>query len=439
VGLGLVLVGVAAALPSPEIQVFVLGVPLLGVLAAWWASYASKSEPTVTPTMFTAALSAKFVGAVARFAILELVYKVGDAVRYHGAGVENYRRVRAFDFSFVQAGDLGTEFLENVVAFVYAITGPSLVAGFLVFTSLSFIGTWCFYRAHRVAFPDGNYRLYFILLFFLPTMVFWPSSLGKDALMVFGLGLGTLGLAKLLRRPTWGGGAQFLAGSWVAFMVRPVIGIILFGGAVTALIIHPGRRVDRYSYPLKVLVATPLLVIGLVVGLRTAFAYERIEFSVGGVVQSHQGLQETLSEGGSEFQPPSLTAPGEAVNAAITVMFRPYPWEVTNVQAAIAGVEGLVFLSLVVLRLKSGIRAVRVRWRGGMIVAVVLVALGILAALSSFANFGLLVRQRSQLLPFLFLLLTAAPPVLRRRRARSRHRVRVRPEPELELEPAPAL
>ena len=72
---------------------------------------------------------------------------------------------------------MGTGFMRMVTGVVYVVTGPSLVGGFLVFSVLGFWGIYFVYRAF-VALPcrEGNDWLYGLLMFLLPSMLFWPSG-----------------------------------------------------------------------------------------------------------------------------------------------------------------------------------------------------------------------------------------------------------------------
>ena len=44
-------------------------------------------------------------------------------------------------------------------------------------------------------YPNGE-RKFFFLILFAPSMVYWPSSIGKEAVVIFGVGLTTYGLAR---------------------------------------------------------------------------------------------------------------------------------------------------------------------------------------------------------------------------------------------------
>ena len=60
----------------------------------------------------------------------------------------------------------------------------------------------CFYRAFVTALPDADHHRYALLIFLWPTLVFWPSSIGKDCWLLFTLGIASLGAARVLvRRP----------------------------------------------------------------------------------------------------------------------------------------------------------------------------------------------------------------------------------------------
>ena len=416
IGAALVGVGVGLALLPWEIQVTGLILVATVVAAIWLIPRAVQREPTVSIELLALALAAKIIGGLARFGVLQVVYGgIGDAVGYHSAGVTYAPMVRMLDFSFISFETLGTPIVGYVTAFLYAVITPSMSAAFLTFSLLSFIGTWCFYRAHRISFPDGNHRLYFILLFFLPTLVYWPSALGKDALVIFGLGVATLGLARIFQRPTPGAFAQLILGTASVLVVREAVALILTFGVVAGLLIRPGPTRSPFARPLAWLLIGPLLVLGLVFAFRVTAQQLNIEQDVASVFQKYETTRENLQKGGSSFQQPAITSPAGLVVAAGGVLFRPFPWELGSGLGAIAGLEGLVLLGLLVTKLPAAVRGLRV-WRGGMIVTALIVSILLIATLSAFTNFGLLARQRSQAFPFVLMVFTAAPAIRRGRR-----------------------
>lgn len=412
----MVLVGAFLGMASYELQLGLVILVAISVLAAYFIPRAVAKEPSVTATLLGVALAVKLLGAVTRYVMLVSVFEGGDAVSYHQAGEANYQLARSFDFGFIGDPFFGTYFVEDVTAFIYAVTGPSMLGAFLVFSVLSFIGTWLFYRAHRLSFPNGDARLYFLLLFFLPTMAFWPSSLGKDALVVFGLGVATWGLARFLQRLSIGSLVQMTAGALFTFGVRPAVGVMFLAGAGVAFLLHPGAVRSPLSRPLSWVFVAPIMVAGLVLATSLALRYEKLDADLGSVIEEYVATRERLlAEGGAVIEGPAPTTPAGFGQAVITVLFRPFPWELSTPLAAAAGLESVVTLAIVMLRLPSGWRAIRSRWRGGMVVCALIMSIALIVPLTAVANFGLLVRQRAQLLPFLFLVLTAIPKPSARR------------------------
>jgi len=83
---------------------------------------------------------------------------------------------------------------------VMAIVGTNQIATFLVFSWLSFLGTILFYRAFTLTFagaPAGH-RRYALMLFFMPSVIFWTADVSKEAIMMLSLGLTAYGIAKVL-------------------------------------------------------------------------------------------------------------------------------------------------------------------------------------------------------------------------------------------------
>jgi hypothetical protein len=417
VGVGVLLVGAFIGI-VPYNHQLALAI-LLGIVvgATYWVPRAAAKDGDVSTLLLSSALAVKVLGALTRYVMMQVVFGGGDAIAYHREGLAHYEMVRSFEFGFVEPPYFGTVFVEDVTAFLYAVTGPTMLGAFLIFSLLSFIGTWLFYRAARLSFPGGDGKLYFLLLFFLPTMAFWPSSLGKDALVVFGLGVATWGLAKLLQRISMGSALQMFAGIAVTFGVRPAVGVMFVAGAAVAFLLHPGRLRSPLSRPLSWVFLGPFIAAVLVVATAQALQYEKLEADVTSVVEEYVATRERLiGEGGSVIEGPVPATPVGFGQAVLTVLFRPFPWELSDPLAAAAGLESLVILAIFLSRLKPGWRALKHRWRGGIVVCALIMVIALIAPLTAAANFGLLVRQRAQLLPFLFLILTAVPrPALRRR------------------------
>jgi hypothetical protein len=113
--------------------------------------------------------------------------------------------------------------------------------------------------------------------------------------------------------------------------------------------------------------------------------------------------------GGSQFVPSILRSPTQAPNAIITVMFRPLPYEAHNFQALAASLENSFLLIYAFIRIPWGFAALRSMRRQPYVAMALVYTAMFIVAFSSFSNFGNLVRQRVQVLPF-FIALLCIPP-----------------------------
>ena len=90
-----------------------------------------------------------------------------------------------------------TNFLRWFTGVVYYLFGTDMIAGFIVFGLIAFVGSYLWYRATVEAVPFLDRRLYFLIVMFVPSILFWPSSIGKEALMQFAIGSAALGTAHI--------------------------------------------------------------------------------------------------------------------------------------------------------------------------------------------------------------------------------------------------
>ena len=92
-----------------------------------------------------------------------------------------------------------SNFVRWFTGVVYYLFGRDVTTGFIVFGILAFAGSYLWYRAGCIAVPFLNRKLFMALMMFAPSLAFWPSAIGKEALMQFGLGSMALGTAHIFR------------------------------------------------------------------------------------------------------------------------------------------------------------------------------------------------------------------------------------------------
>ncbi len=385
-------------------------VPILAYVAYRIAQrFAQRDDDPEVGQIVYAAFWAKMIGALVRAAVVAWQYKgVSDGTEYHQFGKVFAPMFRSFDFS--QAGPWsGTDFMKNFTGVVYSFTGASQVSGAVVMSFLSFLGAVLFWRAFKIAVPTGAVRRYALLVLFLPSMLYWPSSLGKEGWAIFCLGLGSYGVAKVLTGGIGSGAVLVAAGLWGATMLRPHVAITMFVGiALAGLVGKPRGDVGKSSL-LRILLFGVLLVVGGYLSTSTAAFFGVPALNQETVNEQLANAEGRTQEAGSVFTPYSMSNPANTPFAFVTVLFRPFPVEASSAVALVSSLEG-VFLLVLTWKSRSRLRALFRSMRRHPYIAYCLgVMVTLIYAFSAFSNFGILSRQRTQALPF-FLALLCGPP-----------------------------
>lgn len=419
VGTGIAyVVGVAWAMANLSYDIVggLIVLPVLaGVSIALLTSRARREGDLRLVRILVLAVVVKLVvGPVIRYGVIQEVYGgVADAQGYHGAGrlIAGALRDGRFPADLGGGGD-GTQAINLLTGLVYTVTGVTKLGGFMVFSWLALLGLFAFYAAFRLAFPDGDHHRYAKLVFFLPTMVFWPSSLGKEAWLVLCLGLATYGVARLLTRHP-GGFTCLAVGLGGGVLVRPHMAMLVFVALVPAYLVRrspPGR--GRRSLAKMTGIAT-LAVLGIFLSGQFVDYFKLDDLSQSSIDELLERTGEQSGTGGSEYDAVNAAAnPALVPFAVFTVVARPLPTETHNAQAVVASLEGLFLLGLVVWSWRRVLAAGRQFLRSPFLAFALTYSLLFCVAFSSIGNFGILARQRVQLYPVLVVVL-ALPLVWR--------------------------
>lgn len=351
------------------------------------------------------------IGGLLRYFVLTEVYaSAGDAVRYDNAAALLAGPFRNGDFT--NLGEItGTRFLEVVAGLVQALIGETYVGTFIVFSFFGFVGLALLYAAFCEALPNGNRVLFRRLLFLLPTMWFWPSSIGKEAFLILCIGAVAYGAARM-STGNLSGVLVAALGMWGTITVRPHLALALGAGLLASIPpershgVGPkgGRRALAFVLPLVAIAALPVIFSSM----EDFFGIENLDLTSAQEVQDE--VTRLTDQGGSDFTPVAADDPVGLVLSTTTVLFRPFPYEASNAQAALASLESVVLGGIVLVALRRGGLRLIVALRRRYVRFAVGYLLAFAVGFSAIANFGILVRQRSLALPFLFVWLAAAPP-----------------------------
>jgi len=236
---------------------------------------------------------------------------------------------------------------------------------------------------------------------FFPALLYWPSSVGKESLILMGLGVAVAGFIGRQGRINW---LLLAIGMFFVFAIRPQVAAVLGMSMVVAQWIALG---ERWSFG-RVVQGMVIVSVGL-----AGVAYS---LSVAGVeTLDSGGLQEYMEDdaarrvgGGSSIEAVPLAVAGIPL-ALVNILARPFLWEADSALIMLAALEVAFVWFLILRRRKNVIGALRRITSDRFIalaiifIAVYAVAIGLLVT-----NLGIIARQRILLWPFIFMLIEVA-------------------------------
>jgi hypothetical protein len=261
------------------------------------------------------------------------------------------------------------------------------------------MGIFLLYRGLKKLRPEIPPR-FLLAIGLFPSVLFWSSTLGKDALIVFGISVGFYGMLRMLqsRNPAYLVPAIF--GIVVASFIRVWFLPLLIIPFVFVFLFHTRNILVRLA-----------LIAAMGGGLAYSVPKLAQKLSIENVDQLAQragAVSRSWQRGGSAGDVPIITTPGEALRflpvGFFTALFRPLPGEVMNPFGLLAGLENLLFLALLWRAVRNWHRSY---WRDELVVwfFAYVVLWGLLYAFISPQNLGAAVRFKVQVLPEMLFLL----------------------------------
>jgi hypothetical protein len=389
-------------------------VPVIGLLGA--IGFASMLKPRHPEEPWLAryliiAMLVKIGGTVLRYTTLLKRGQLGDASVYDIYG-QRYANAWLGRTRFPPPALLNlksSNFLRWFTGVVYYFFGRDLITGFFVFSLIAFVGSYMWYRAAAVAIPFLDRRLFFILMFFAPSIVFWPAGVGKEALVEFGLGGVALGVAYILNGHLLYGLLVSLPGAWLTYVVRAhLLGLSLLALAFAYVL---GRQrtpsqatvSSSLAKPIGIVVVVMLAAFGVTQGAKRL----HISALTPSAIQTElQATSVSTTQEHSAFSTNVSLSPLHLPQDIVTVLLRPFPWEVQSKNQILASLEGIGLAAFIFIRRKSVALSLRmVRDAPFLLYAWILTVFNVLL-FQAFGNFGLLVRERSIVLPALYILIS---------------------------------
>jgi hypothetical protein len=346
--------------------------------------------------------------APAQIFIVDHLYNgVADYTAYVNRGAFLADNLRSGMFTFANTritGFTGDNLVYVASGVVQTVLGPNKLAEFIFFSGIAFLGEVCFLRAYSTTFPEVNPRRYALLIFFLPSLLFWTADISKETIMTLAMGVAAYGAARVLMRVK-GGYKLLFVGVAIGIILRPNEVVLLLAGLALAMLFRATDVRKRLRGTRKLL--TFVTVVG---GLALAVVlYEKIFHQSGSVSSILQQLHKNNSSGhGVTYGSSNVSYSSNPLyypKDIYTVMFDPLPITAHGKSELLAGLENTVILVLILASLRQLRCAIRAcRLRPYVLLCVVYSAL-FMYAFAALGNLGLIYRERTLLLPFLLVLL----------------------------------
>lgn len=310
-------------------------------------------------------------------------------------------------------------FVAKIVSFFVAFTLDGYLTITLFFSVLAASASWRFYCVAREIIPNHT-KWFTIGILFMPSVSFWCSGISKDTLvMISTFSLLTHFFRLLLKK------SQFKLYDWILvlfhmWMLYNIRSIVLMAVMLPLLIVLALRFSNNYhEYPImkKAIRRMTALLAILTVVLSVQFYEKKInssEYLKEAIVVQQDFKLNKLYTGKrydldiSDF---SLIGVIKSIPAAVTAgIYRPFIWEALNPSLILNGLESvlIIFLSIqVLLKRRKNLSKIL----ENELVLFSLIFVFIFAFITGFSSiiFGVLVRLRAPLIPFLMILLTTLP------------------------------
>jgi len=419
----------AAQIPSEPFVALVVAAVLfaLGRLVIKRVALAEANPWLVRVLTFSLILH--LLAAPSQIFVVDHFYKgIADWNRYVHQGALLAPNFRRFDFSTSSADvrQIVNDGSVSIAAGIaMAIVGINQLACFLVFSWLSFIGSICFYRAFTLTFAGADHRRYALMLFFMPSLIFWTADISKESLMMFALGLIAYGAAKFIARKR-GGLALVIPGAFVGVYVRPNELLLVVAGFVVAMMV-PTASARKSLGAVRRVISVVFLAVVLYLSVAVTIKYLHHGLNANALQTTNANNASSGTSGGVPYSSSPATYPRDFYE----VLINPLLIKAHGFGEKVAALENTVILGLILISARNLRIVIRAAFARPYVMLCGIYTATFIYTFAALGNLGLIERERTMMIPFMLVLLCipraprGSPPRYEwelRRRARLLHR-----------------
>jgi hypothetical protein len=419
----------AAQIPSePFVALVVAGILFaLGRMVIKRVAFAENNPWLVRVLTFSLILH--LLAAPSQIFVVDHFYKgIADWTRYLHQGALLAPNFRRFDFttSGADVRQIVNDGSVSIAAGIaMAIVGINQLACFLVFSWLSFIGSIFFFRAFTLTFAGADHRRYALMLFFMPSLIFWTADISKESLMMFSLGMIAYGAAKFIARKR-GGLALVIPGAFIGVYVRPNELLLVVAGFVVAMMV-PTASARKSLGGVRRIASLVFLVVVLYLAVVVTIKYLHHGLNTNSLQTTNADNSITGNSGGVPYSSNPASYPRDFYE----VLFNPLLVNAHGFGERVAALENTVIIGLILISLRNLRMVIRAAFARPYVMLCGVYTATFIYTFAALGNLGLIERERTMMIPFLLVLLCVpraprgSPPRYEwelRRRARLMHR-----------------
>ncbi len=286
----------------------------------------------------------------------------------------------------------GTRFIHFLAWPFVSILGLSYYSVMIVFSYFGYLAIVLFYLTARENIRLDNVWMNYSpieLVFFLPNLHFWSSSLGKGSSILFGLGLFIFGLSRFNRRFF-----PLVFGGILTFFIRPHIFFTLVASVMIGVLI---TRSGIKPYLRWLIFLLSVIVFVYLSDEVLKFANTDSLDITSSATLSHRASELSKSSSGVNIQEYGL------LMKMFTFWFRPLFIDGQGAFGFIVSFENIVYVYMFIVLVREGVFAWRT-WNGWFRISFFIFLLGSFILAQVTGNLGIAMRQKAQFMPFFFIL-----------------------------------
>lgn len=311
-------------------------------------------------------------------------------------------------------------YVVNLTSVFALLAGGSYFSTTLLVALFSYWGIWCFFLLLVEKYPKLEREMAFSVLF-IPSVFFWGSGIGKDSLVLCGLGLLLYHVNQVMSGRFWKVNSLIILiiVSYYMFVVKAYVLVSLLPAVALWRTLHFKDKIKNQFFKALALPVIGVVAIFSIVQLLDFMAQYNTQYSVDNFVNTAQSMQgwhyvegkNTSDQHGrgssytlGDYDHSSWRGLIKIFPAAVNVtFFRPYLWEVKNAGMLAQGIEGALFFifTVMVIARAGPVKTYRYITNDSFLLMCVVFAIffGFAVGFSSY-NFGALSRYKIPAIPF---------------------------------------